>query len=337
MSIKTNTYPHPYHLHLESSQQRPELFHLTEADWAAAALRHRALAKKLRVTVGWDNRIIDDALQTADFLVINSVPPKERLRQRAPQLKWIQTTAAGIDALMPMTWLPKDIALTNNTGAHGAKAEESCLMALLMLQSRLPAVINNQQHRVWDAICTVPIAGKTVVIVGFGDLGQGAGRAAKKLGMNIIAVTRGGTPHKLAHRVVKSTRIDSVLPKADFVIVTAPLTPETRNLISRERISLLKPGAGFINIGRAPLVDYEALREGLDSGALAGAVLDVFEQEPLAPDSPWWTTKNTVVLPHIACDDARYIERLLDFWFANFERFLAGRKLKNIVDRKLGY
>ena len=144
-------------------------------------------------------------------------------------------------------------------------------------------------------------------------------------------------PHKLAHRVVKSTRIDSVLPKADFVIVTAPLTRETRNLISRERISLLKPGAGFINIGRSPIVDYVALRERLQKKELCGAVLDVFDTEPLPPDSPYWTTKNLVVLPHISCDDPRYIAHLLDFWFANFARFLAGRKLKNIVDRKLGY
>jgi phosphoglycerate dehydrogenase-like enzyme len=333
MSIKTNTY----HLHLESHHNRPTLFHLTDADWAAAAKRHRVLAKKLRVTVGWDNQIIGEALKTADFMIINAVPPREHLRDIAPHLKWIQTTAAGIDALMPLTWLPKDIALTNNTGAHGAKAEESCLMALLMLQARLPQVLKNQQAKVWDCICTVPIAGKSVVIVGFGDLGQGAGRAAKKLGMQVTAVTRSGTPHRLADRVVKSSRIDSVLPKADFVIVTAPLTLETRNLMSRERIKLLKRGAGFINIGRAPIVDYEALRERLDKEELGGAVLDVFDKEPLAADSPWWTTQNTFVLPHIACDDPRYIERLFDSWFANFERFLAGKKLRNIVNRQLGY
>jgi phosphoglycerate dehydrogenase-like enzyme len=326
-----------YHLHLESGSDRPALFQLTEADWAAAVLRHRAPAKKLRVTVGRDGDILDEALKTADFMVTNTVPPRERLRERAPHLQWIQSTAAGIDWMMPLDWLPKNIALTNNTNAHGAKAEESCLMALLILQSRLPEVLENQRNRIWDCICTTPVAGKTVVIVGFGDLGQGAGRAAKKLGLNIIAVTRSGSPHKLADRVVKSSRIDSVLPKADFVIVTTPLTRETRNLISRERINLLKPCTGVINIGRAPIIDYAALREKLDSGALGGAVLDVFDKEPLPEDSPWWTTKNTVVLPHIACDDPRYIARLFDAWFLNFERFLARKKLRNIVDRALGY
>jgi phosphoglycerate dehydrogenase-like enzyme len=325
-----------YHLHLESGRKRPVIFQMHEADWTAAAKRHRALAKKLHVTVGHDNEILDDALKSADFM-INSTPPRDHLRERAPKLKWIQTTSAGVDGLMPMTWLPQDITLTNNTGAHGAKAEESCLMALLMLQSRMSEVIKQQHERVWKGIFTTPIAGKTVVVVGFGDLGQGAGRAAKKLGLNVIAVTRSGTPHKLADRVVKATRIDSVLPKADFVIVTSPLTLETRGLVNRDRIRLLKPGAGFINIGRSPIVDYAALHERLESGELGGAVLDVFDQEPLPADSPYWAAKNLVVLPHISCDDPRYIEHLLDFWFSNFERFLAGKKLKNIVDRQLGY
>ena len=332
MSIKTNTY----HLHLESGRKRPVIFQMHEAQWAAAAKRHRALARRLKVTVGWDNEILDEALKTADFM-INSAPPKARLRERAPQLKWIQTTSAGVDGLMPFDWLPKDITLTNNTGAHGAKAEDSCAMALLMLQARLPEVIKQQQDRVWKGVFTIPIAGKTVVVVGFGDLGQGAGRAANKLGLNVIAVTRSGKAHKLAGRVMKSARIDSVLPKADFVIVTAPLTAETRGLINRDRINLMKPGTGFVNIGRSPIVDYIALRERLENGELGGAVLDVFDQEPLPPDSPFWTTKNLMVLPHISCDDPRYIDHLLDFWFLNFERFLAGKPLKNIVNRKLGY
>ncbi len=344
MSIKTNTYinkrrPSQYHLHLESGSHRPPIFQLHAADWEAAAKRHRALAKKLYVTVGQDNTILDEALKTADFM-INSAPPKDGLRERAPRLQWIQTTSAGVDGLMPMTWLPKDIVLTNNTGAHGAKAEESCLMALLMLQAKMPQLIQQQHDRAWKSVFTTPIKGQSVVIVGFGDLGQGAGRAARKLGLHVTAVTRSGKANRLADKTVVSARIDSVLPKADFVIIAAPLTAGTRGLINRDRIQLLKPGAGFVNIGRSPIVDYVALRERLQSSganALGGAVLDVFDQEPLPTDSPWWSTRNTIVLPHISCDDPRYIEHLLDSWFANFERFLAGKKLKNIVDRQLGY
>ena len=324
------------HLHLESFRKRPALFHLTEELWLAAAKRHRALAKRLRVTIGWDGDIIGETLRTADVM-INSSPPRDGLRARAPRLKWIQTTGAGIDNLLPLDWLPRDIALTNNRGAHGPKAEDSCAMAISLLNSRLPQLMANQRRHVWQPIYTTPVSGKTVVVIGFGDLGQGAGRAAKKLGARVIAVTRSGKAGRPADETQPVSRIDRVLPKADFVVVTTPLTPETRNLLNRERLALLKPEAGLINIGRAPVVDYDALREKLVQGSLAGAVLDVFESEPLPPDSPLWDTPNLVALPHVSCDDPRYIDHLFDAWFANFERLLKGKPLKNRIDPRRGY
>jgi len=324
------------HLHLESFHKRPALFHVTEDRWQAAARRHPALARRLRVTFGWDGDILDEALKTADAM-INSSPPKERLRERAPRLKWIQTTGAGIDGLLPLDWLPADIALTNNTGAHGPKAEDSCIMAISLLNARLPQLLAHQRNHVWNSINTTPVAGKTVVVIGFGDLGQGAGRAAKKLGAKVIAVTRTGKAARPADAVYPVSQIERVLPKADFVVVTTPLTSETRNLLSRQRLDLLKPEASLVNIGRSPVVDYEALRDKLVKGELAGAVLDVFQPEPLPADSPYWDTPNLIVLPHVSCDDPRYIEHLLDFWFENFKRLLAGKRLVNTVDRKLGY
>jgi len=328
--------PHKFHLHVENNTKRSSLYHLTEPIYAAAVTRNRALAKKLKVTIGWDGAILDEALKTADFM-INSTPPRERLRERAPRLQWIQTTGAGVDGLMPMDWLPPDVTLTNNSGAHGVKTEYSCMMNLLILQSRLPAIIANQHARKWEQIFTAPIAGKTAVVVGFGDLGSAAGRAAQKLGLKVIAVTRSGKAGKPADIAYKTSRIDSVLPRADFVIVTTPLTPDTLGLINRSRLDLLKPTAGLINLGRSPIVDYEALRHKLDKGEIAGAVLDVHSPEPLPADSPLWTTRNLIITPHISCDDPRYMDFLCDAWFANFARKLAGKPLTNQVDRKLGY
>ena len=324
------------HLHLETLRRRPPHFHLTEEAWAAAARRHRALAKRLHVTVGWDGERLDEALKTADFM-INSNPPKERLRERAPKLRWIQTTGAGVDGLMPLDWLPEGVALTNNTGSHGAKAEDSCAMALLMLHARMSQILANQRDRVWQYVLTHPIAGRTAVVIGFGDLGAAAGRAAKKLGMKVVAVTRSGKAARPADAALPSSRIDQALPKADFVIVASPLTSLTRGLLNASRLALLKPGAALINIGRSPIVDYEALRGKLERGELSGAVLDVFDQEPLPADSPLWTTPNLVVMPHVTCDSPGYVDRLFDFWFENFRRHLAGRKLVNVVDRRLGY
>ena len=294
-----------FHVHLETLRRRPAHFHLTEALWAAAARRHRALAR--------------------------------RLRERAPRLKWIQTPGAGVDALMPLDWLPEGVALTNNSGSHGAKAEDSCAMALLMLHARMPQILANQRNRVWQYLLTHPIAGRTAVVIGFGDLGAAAGRAARKLGMTVIAVTRSGKTARPADAAYPSSRIDQALPKADFVIVASPLTPLTHGLLNASRLDLLKPGAALINIGRSPIVDYEALRGKLERGELSGAVLDVFDQEPLPAESPLWTTPNLVVMPHITCDGPGYIDNLLDRWFGNFERFLAGKPLKNRVDPRRGY
>ena len=280
--------------------------------------------------------MLDSALKSVDFM-INSNPPKERLRERAPNLKWIQTTGAGVDGLMPLDWLPEGVTLTNNSGSHGAKAEDSCTMALLMLHARMPQILANQHNRTWQYVLTHPIAGRTAVVIGFGDLGAAAGRAAKKLGMKVIAVTRSGKAARPADAAVPSSRIDQVLPKADYVIVASPLTSLTRGLLNASRLSLLKPGAALINIGRSPIVDYDALRGKLERGELSGAVLDVFDQEPLPAESPLWTTPNLVVMPHVTCDSPGYVENLFDRWFANFERLLAGKQLKNIVDPKFGY
>lgn len=325
-----------FHLHLETLRKRPEHFHLTEASWQAAAQRHPDLARRVRVTFGWDGEILDQALATADFM-INSYPPRERLRERAPSLKWIQTTGAGVESLVPLDWLPPGITLTNNRGAHGDKAHDSCAMALLLIHTRLAEMISNQREKTWKQILTPPIAGRTAVVIGFGDLGQGAGRAAHALGLRVIAVTRSGQAPAPAERAYPVSAIDEALPLADFVIVTTPLTPETRGLLTRARLDALKPGAGVINIGRAAVIDYEALRAKLDRGELAGAVLDVFDPEPLPSDSPLWTTRNLFITPHVSCDFPGYIDRLLDRWFENFERFIAGRPLTNAVDRIRGY
>ena len=325
-----------YHLHLETQRTRPQHLHLTQDAWDAAAARHPQLAKRLRVTVGYNAEILDEALKTADFIVSGS-PPRERVRERAPKLKWIQTPGAGIDALLPLDWLSRDVTLTNNRGAHGDKVHDSCALALLSIHTRQPEIVGNQVERKWQQILTPPIAGRTAVIVGFGDLGQGAARAARALGLRVLAVTRSGKASAPAERAYSVAAIDEALAHADFVVITTPLTPETHGLFDRARLDRLKPGAGLINFGRSAIVDYDVLREKLERGELAGAFLDVFDQEPLPPDSPLWHTRNLMVTPHISCDTPGYVDRLFDRWFENFERFLAGKPLQNAVDPGRGY
>lgn len=325
------------HLHIENSRHKPSIFHITPERWEAACSRHRALAAHLRVSTGWDGDVLDEALKSAEILI--GVPARrERLRERAPRLRWIHSTSAGIDSLLPLDWLPRGVVFTNNRGAHGVKAQEFMRMAFTLLHTRMPEIIANQHQRRWVQIFSPSLAGRTALIIGLGDLGQGAARAARQLRLKVIGVRRSSKKCRFADEVHPFTALDSLLPRADFVVLALPLTPETRNLLSGERLARLKPGAGVINIARAPVADYEALAARLREGKLAGAVLDVTDPEPLPPDSYLWTTPNLLITPHISCDDGEhYIDTSLDLWFENLARFLEGKRLLRRVDPRRGY
>ena len=324
------------HLHIENSRAGSPLSHATDAHVRAAMARHPILAQQVRVTIGWDGERIDAALATAEFLIA-SRPPRENLAARAPRLRWIQTTGAGVDHLLPLGWLPEHIVLTNNSGPHGPKCEDFCLMALLALHTRLPSLIDQQRARTWSPIFSQPIAGRVCVVIGYGDIGQAAARAAKRLGLTVIAVSRTGTGSGPADRLVPTAALDDVLPEADFVVVAAPLTPQTRGLLDGRRLALLRPTAGLVNIARAPLVDENALAGMLRDRRLSGAVIDVQDPEPLPSDAALWQVPNLILTPHVSCDDPRYVDMLLDAWTANLERLLAGQPLHNVVDRARGY
>ncbi len=324
-------------VHIENLRARPGVYHLTAERWSAACARHRALARRLEVSIGWDGATLDDALKETDFLIgIRS--RLERLAQRAPRLKWIHVTMAGVDRFLPLDWLPPGVAITNNHGAHGVKAEQYMHMAYTMLNARMAEILANQHARRWQQVFSPSIIGKTALVVGLGDLGQAAVRAAKQLGLKVIGVSRTGKKIRGADTVHKTAALDRLLPRADYVVMAVPLTPATRNLLDRTRLDLLKPGAGVINIARAQVVDNVVLAAKLGRGELAGAVLDVVDPEPLPPESPLWGTPNLIITPHVSCDDGEhYLDLTLDLWFANLARLLSGKPLKNIVNSSRGY
>lgn len=324
-------------LHIDNSTQRADVYHITEERWRSAAARHGSLARKLDVSISWDGAGLDAALAQADLVI--GVPAEHgRLEQRAPRLRWLHHTSAGVDRLLPLDWLPRNIAFTNNHGAHGAKAEQYMRMAYTLLNVRLPAMIANQHAHRWEQLLSPSLAGQTALVIGLGDLGEAAARAARQLGLKVIGVRRHARPCRYADSVHTYRSLDRLLPKADYVVLAVPLTAETRNLLDRKRLDLLRPSAAVINIARAPVVDYAALVEKLRAGELAGAVLDVVEPEPLPPDSPLWDTPNLVITPHASCDDAdNYVGISLDLWFENLARFLDGKPLRRRVDTRLGY
>ena len=327
----------PVHLHIENTRGKASIFHITPQCWEAACARHRTLGRRLRVTFGWDGDTLDAALATAE-IVIGVPRRRDNLTLRAPALRWLHATSAGVDGYLPLDWLPRGVAFTNNRGAHGVKAEQFMRMAFTMLHTRMPRIIANQHAHRWAQLFSPNMAGRTALIVGLGDLGEASARAARQLGLHVIGVRRTARKSRHADAVYSYAKLDRLLPKADFVVLAVPLTPETRGLLSRERLASMKPTAGVINISRAPVADYTALVEHLQRGALAGAILDVVDPEPLPADSPLWNAPNLVITPHISCDDGeRYADISLDLWFENLARFFQNKRLLRRVNPQHGY
>ncbi|GAB2894128.1 D-2-hydroxyacid dehydrogenase [Paraburkholderia jirisanensis] len=328
-----------YRLHLESRRGQVPAFHLTEAVWREAAARHAELAASLDLSFGWDGERFAAPLDDIDFLLASRFP-SEAVND-APRLRWIHTTGAGVDQLLPLSQFRADLILTNSSGIHVDKAGEFVQMALLMLNAQLPAVLHAQREHRWDARLTAPIRGKTALLIGLGDIGGAAARAAHSLGLRVIALNRSGRAQPdiagLVDTLAPIAALDDWLPQADFVIVTAPLTPATRNLLCADRLAAMRPGAAVVNLSRAALIDYDALFERLRSGTCGGAVLDVFEPEPLPAHSPAWDVPGLIVTPHISCDAPDYNQRVLELWFGNFARWLRAEPLLNVVERERGY
>ncbi|OUO93822.1 D-2-hydroxyacid dehydrogenase [Cloacibacillus sp. An23] len=271
-------------------------------------------------------------------VMIGYMFPLEEVKTAAPHLKWIHIIGAGVEHLLPLDWLPEDAVLTNNRGAHAPKSYEYVMMALLMLANHMPRLMRAQQAHFWDAHFVSIIRGSTVAVLGAGHQGSAAAKAAKALGLRTIGVDIDTSPRENFDELVHVSSLRETLGRADYVVVTLPSTDETYRMIDRGAFSAMKEGCGFVNISRGRIVDGDALMENLRNGRLSGAVLDVFEQEPLPADSPLWDAPNLVMSPHMGCDDEEnYIDRTFDIFFSNLRRFINGEKLENVVDRIKGY
>ena len=328
------------HVHFETRPGKPPVFRFT-APLIAAALARSGLTG-VTTSLGDDEAALGwldgaDGLVTSNDVLRHPGFPLRRLAEAAPRLRWIHIIGAGIEPLLPLDWLGR-ITLTNNSGVHVEKIRESALMALLMLNARVPAIATNQRAGRWEQIFTSTCAGQTALVIGVGEMGATVAAAARSLGMRVIGVRRGGAPHPAVDRMVAPDALDRVLPDADIVVIATPLTPATRDLIDRRRLGLIKRGAALLNIGRAGCLDHAALLDALESGALSGAFIDVYHAEPLAADSPLWHAPNLFLMPHVSSDDAeRYMPKTLDLAFANVARLQRGEPLLNAVDPALGY
>ncbi len=334
-------------IHIKNNRWKPgsfpntpegeEVFTITKERFDNAVSEFSGIAEKLNLYIDWDTDNFVDSMHDADILLTWDLPTED-LATVAPKLKWIHCIGAGVEHMLPMDWIPDGVTITNNKGVHAAKAGEFGLMAILMLHSKMPAVVTNQRNHIYDSLYASPIAGKTVVILGTGSLGGAIAEQIHKLGTHVIGINRSSQDVEGCDQVVTTADIDKVLPLADYLVAATPDTPATRGLLNRQRLDLMKSNAGIINIGREAVMDYDALCDKLEEGSLGGAILDVFDPEPIAPESRLWQTKNLIITPHISADDGdAYIPLTLNLFFKNLQLFLQGKPLPNPVRPELGY
>ena len=265
----------------------------------------------------------------------------------ARQLRWVHSAAAGVGNALYPEMLAADVLLTNSAGVHAIPIAEYIVAGVLYFFRGLDIAVEQQHRREWDKQRFVgeqsplrEIGGARVVIVGTGGIGSEASSRLTSLGAGCVGVRRRpslGAP-KGFERVIGFEAIEAELPNADVVVLAAPLTEQTRGILSAPRLDLLQPSALVVNVARGALVDESALIERLRSGRIRGAALDVFQEEPLASGSPLWQLRSALVTPHISpVSPGRFWARELDLFLDNWRRFVRGDRLRNLVDKRAGY
>jgi glyoxylate/hydroxypyruvate reductase A len=304
---------------------------------AADAGRYAELIRAPRGRV--DVRVASTPKEAAEPMATAEVlyawkPPAE-LYPRAERLRWLQAMGAGVDwALVPK--LPRRVVVTRSPGVFGPWMAEYVLAWCLWVTQHVTAYREAQARREW--IQHRPperLAGKTITIVGLGDIGRTVARTARRVGLRVIGVTRSGRPVSGVERVYRSRELSRALALADFVVLVVPLNDTTRGMIGAAELAAMRPTAWLINIARGALVDESALVQALQRRTIAGAVLDVFTTEPLPRDHPLWNLDNAVITPHISGPNLP--EEIAPVFNDNLARYLARRPLRHVVDRRRGY
>lgn len=259
------------------------------------------------------------------------------------QLRWLYLGAAGIEKSLSPALVNSDVIVTNARGIHGDRMAEFVLGAILFLANRFDIAVRGQLTQQWRQKEMIkarfPIASKTVGIAGIGAIGAEIGKWCAAVGLRVIGLRRDlhlPKPEGFAE-IFSTLQLETFLRQSDFVVLALPLTSETRGLLNAERLRLLKPEAYLINIGRGELLDETALLTLLRERQIAGAVLDVFQNEPLPADHPFWHLDNVFVTPHISGNFEEYVERVGEHFSENLARYLRGEALLNVVDKKRGY
>jgi phosphoglycerate dehydrogenase-like enzyme len=280
-----------------------------------------------------------DAL-LADMDILFGFMPPQNIKTRAPNLKWFQVTSAGVDRHIDTEIWKSNIIITGVSGIHATPIGEFVMGLMLMFAKNTPQGFKMMQAHKWDRYASGTLRGKTVGIVGLGHIGGEVARLSKAFGMRVIGTrrsTKAAGKAKNVDLVLPTARMKEMLNQSDYVAVCCPLTPETHHIIGEAELRAMKPTTRIINIGRGPLIDEKALIFALKTGIIGGAGLDVTEQEPLPADSPLWGLDNVILSPHVSGGMEDYMLRAAQLFAENLQRYLSGKKLLNMVNKKRGY
>jgi phosphoglycerate dehydrogenase-like enzyme len=335
----------------------------------AATSRNWAITSELEAQLvaaappGWAVDIVDaptssdgDGAQRASDEALRLIPDAEiyfgfgvtkDLLAAGRKLKWVHSAAAGVGSVLSAGIGESDILLTNSAGLHGPPIGEFVVAAVLHFMRGLDVAVRQQHESKWDKQFFVAdesplreIAGARVLVVGAGGLGSEAAWRLSALGAHCVGLRRRpekGLPRGFAE-VDSLEAIDRELPRADVLVLTAPLTPHTDGLINRTRLKAMAKRAILVNVARGALLDEEALADQLEAGLLRGAALDVFREEPLPKSSRLWQLPNVLVVPHVSpVSPGNFWPRQMELFLDNWQRYVAGKPLRNLVDKQAGY
>jgi D-2-hydroxyacid dehydrogenase (NADP+) len=314
----------------------------TAPPWFVDRLRARFPEHQIVQLAGPRYEGLEREIADADALIGWSI--RRGQFAHAKKLRWIHSPAAAVHQLMFPELVGSDVVVTNAREVHGPVVAEHAIALMFALAKRLPSAMRYQQQKIWaqtniweEKPTSSEISGATVCVIGMGSIGREFAMRAQALGMRVIGVRehpeRGGD----ANEVVGMEELERVLPLADYLVLAAPLTKRTEHMINAQRLARMKSSAYLVNVSRGPLIEDDALIAAIREKRIAGAALDVFSEEPLPPESPYWTLDNVLITPHIAAVTEKLWERHYQMISENFEHFIAGRPLLHVVDKRRGY
>jgi phosphoglycerate dehydrogenase-like enzyme len=276
----------------------------------------------------------------AEAEIIFGYRPPLNVTSRAPKLKWVQTVLAGVDHILDKEMVSSQILITNTSGMHAIQITEVVFEKMLMFVKKAPLYFQYQKEKKWERHVLGRLQGKTLGIIGLGNIGRQIALVGKAFGMRVVATRR--TTRKISRArnvdvLYPVDHLNQLLAESDFVVMVLPYTPETDKLIGEKELRLMKPTAFLINVGRGNTMDEEALVRALTDKWIAGAGLDAFTVEPLPKDSKLWELPDVLITPHVAGPIENYFQRATDLFCDNLKLYVQGQKLFNVVDKKHGY